>query len=178
VRFRKIGFFAAMVCLALEASTPPAYALMNHWLLSGVGGLSLGYGSASKGINSASALIGGELTCGLESGLSIGAFFDHNFFTSTLNNTSASPLNFYGAVVRLGFWPASQLFVDGKIGLDSGNGSNTGVGAGVGAGYAFPFTPFFELRPRVGFRVMSAPYGNATYTWTMYDFGVMASLSL
>jgi hypothetical protein len=122
-------------------------------------------------VSSPSPMLAGDLTYGLSDLFQLGVTYDHNFLSYN-NNGGSGTENFYGGIVRFGF--ISGLFVDGQGGICTRDGSSNSFSWGAGLGYAYPFSPFVFISPRVGYR--SLPDNSVTRS--MVDLGLQVTFRL
>jgi hypothetical protein len=129
-------------------------------------------GGATAGADSVSSMLGASLTVDIGTYVDAGVFYDYNFLSyAGMGNGS---LRFYGALLRVGLLGhGSNLYVDTSIGATQRTGgsfdSATGLGLGAGLGYRFWLTPYLDLSPRLGARVLPEPYQGINYSSTTLD---------
>lgn len=146
--------FALLACAHQNAGAMT----LNATLQAGASNLN---GTSANGLDSMAALLGGELTVDLGTYVETGIFFENNFLNYDVGGNGS--LTFYGAVLRIGLLgPGSDLYADTKLGISQRTGgiftSEHGAGLGVGSGYRFWLTPFLDLSPRLGFRILPEPF--------------------
>lgn len=122
-------------------------------------------------ISTPSPMLSAELTFGFSDLFQYGFVYDHNFLSYDDNGGNGS-LNFYGGIVRLGFYDG--LFVDGQLGVDTRDSSSASFSWGVGGGYFYPLSPLFDIGPRVSYRAV--PDGGVGRS--LFDVGIFLTLKL
>jgi hypothetical protein len=121
-------------------------------------------------VSNPSPLVAFELTFGLSDLIQYGFVYDHNFLSYSGGGNGS--LNFYGGIVRLGFFDG--FFVDGQAGIDNRDSVGTSFSWGVGAGFTYGLSPFIDVGPRVSYRFVP----DSGVERSMFDAGVFFTLKL
>lgn len=142
--------------------------------ISARGGLALPSGDLYESAASTNLFLSGELTFGLSDIFELGAFYDYTNVGSELEGGPSLASSFYGALVRVGLGPVSDLFVDGKIGFSDLDlaGADSALGFGAGLGYNIGLAPMVSLTPRVGYRYLPVEILGTKVDGSMIDFSV------
>ena len=164
---------SAVVFAFIIASAPAhAFTVAAH------GGFAFPGGDAYAGVESPAFQWGGELTFGLSDIFQLGGFYQQIGF-SPENGTTDSTLRFYGAVARVSP-PATDIFVDAKLGFDTVSVGDTSTDStfafGLGAGYIIGLGPLVSLMPRVGY--YSLPVGEDPNSVSGHTFDATLLVSL